>query len=306
MIMGRENLLLRQVLQYSVVLVGAALIIRQRYLFADRDQSNVKKKDPSTLLLNASSLNALKEEKGLTTTTTNVERVSLIGSTKVELAVKMHCESCARQVRGALEKRQGVTGVVIDLSNETVVVTGNGVVVSDLVSALKEVDREVRVVGTGADSVVPSHVGLPEEWGSAVVEFKGKIYAHGDIVGVVRIVQTSPEECYVETELSSLKPKTKYSLHVHEYGDTRSIPKTVGGRIQNSLIGEGIADGSGNLKQQKTAVPLHVWEMIGRSIVLYENDQPLYGAVIARSAGVGANTHKRLCTCDGTVIWEAK
>lgn len=54
---------------------------------------------------------------------------------------------------------------------------------------------------------------------------------------------------------------------------------------------------------------LRVVDLIGRSIVLYasedKSDPGLAAAVIARSAGVGEN-YKKLCTCDGTTIWEAK
>lgn len=53
---------------------------------------------------------------------------------------------------------------------------------------------------------------------------------------------------------------------------------------------------------------LRVADLIGRSIVVYEtedkSDPGLVAAVIARSAGVGEN-YKKLCTCDGTTIWEA-
>ncbi|KAL2902228.1 Copper chaperone for superoxide dismutase chloroplastic, partial [Bienertia sinuspersici] len=54
---------------------------------------------------------------------------------------------------------------------------------------------------------------------------------------------------------------------------------------------------------------LRVLDLIGRSVVLYasedKSDPGLAAAVIARSAGVGEN-YKKLCTCDGTTIWEAK
>jgi hypothetical protein len=53
---------------------------------------------------------------------------------------------------------------------------------------------------------------------------------------------------------------------------------------------------------------LQVSDLIGRAVVLYPNtDLSQVGteaAVIARSAGVGQN-YKQLCSCDGTVIWEA-
>lgn len=53
---------------------------------------------------------------------------------------------------------------------------------------------------------------------------------------------------------------------------------------------------------------LRVADLIGRSIVLYgtedKSDSGVTAAVIARSAGVGEN-YKKICTCDGTTIWES-
>lgn len=53
---------------------------------------------------------------------------------------------------------------------------------------------------------------------------------------------------------------------------------------------------------------LRVGDLIGRSIAVYgtqdRSDEGIAAAVIARSAGVGEN-YKKLCTCDGTTIWEA-
>lgn len=53
---------------------------------------------------------------------------------------------------------------------------------------------------------------------------------------------------------------------------------------------------------------LRVPELIGRSIAVYgtadKSDSGVAAAVIARSAGVGEN-YKKLCTCDGTTIWES-
>jgi hypothetical protein len=58
---------------------------------------------------------------------------------------------------------------------------------------------------------------------------------------------------------------------------------------------EGIAEYSG------TKEKLQVRDLIGRALVVYSG---ISAAVIARSAGVGEN-YKKLCLCDGTVIWES-
>ena len=57
-----------------------------------------------------------------------------------------------------------------------------------------------------------------------------------------------------------------------------------------------------------TIQKLRVADLIGRALVVYEtedkSDKGLTAAVIARSAGVGEN-YKKICTCDGTTIWES-
>lgn len=69
------------------------------------------------------------------------------------------------------------------------------------------------------------------------------------------------------------------------------------------------ADQSGEAFYTGKKEKLKVADLIGRAVVVYKTEdknsgQGLTAAVIARSAGVGEN-YKKLCTCDGTVIWEA-
>ncbi len=52
-----------------------------------------------------------------------------------------------------------------------------------------------------------------------------------------------------------------------------------------------------------------VWDIIGRALVVYDGEQaaegaPAVAAVIARSAVAGDN-NKKICACDGTIIWNA-
>jgi len=230
------------------------------------------------------------------------------GSLKVELAVKMHCNSCKQAVFDIVKKQNGVTDLNVDLEREIVMVTGS-FVIDDVVSALKQDGRNVRVIGSGSNekSLVPeAFAEVESEWIAAVGEFKGKLYSHGTAVGIVRLIQVETDKCAVEIDISGLEPSERCKLHIHTYGDTRQVPQTAGALFgKHSLVGEGVTDNKGRFKSHGV-VPIHVWEIIGRAIVLYENDRALCGTVIARSAGVGSNSEKRLCTCDGTVIWEAK
>ena len=69
-----------------------------------------------------------------------------------------------------------------------------------------------------------------------------------------------------------------------------------------------VADEKGEAFFSGVKEKLRVGDLIGRSIVVYgtedKSDSGVAAAVIARSAGVGEN-YKKLCTCDGTTIWEA-
>lgn len=222
-------------------------------------------------------------------------------SRSVELAVKMHCSSCEESVRRVLEEQSGVDSFTIDLSSETVLAQGT-FATDDVVRSLQNSGREVRVVGSGTTStrkVVPEEIGSDQEWSAAVAEFKGNIYGHGSVIGVIRMTQVSPEECLVETHLTGLKPETPHQVAIHEFGDLRNVPESVGKQVIQ--LTDAVSSEQGELATRQSS-PLKVWETIGRSVVIYEEEVPFVATVAARSAGIGANP-KRLCTCDGTVIW---
>ncbi|XP_068635343.1 copper chaperone for superoxide dismutase, chloroplastic/cytosolic-like isoform X2 [Aristolochia californica] len=110
--------------------------------------------------------------------------------------------------------------------------------------------------------------GVSEEFlvSAAVVEFKGPI-----IFGVVRLVQVHMELARVEANFSGLSPG-KHGWSINEFGDlTRGAAST--GKVFNPTC----------------------W---------ITSEEGIAAAVIARSAGVGEN-YKKICTCDGTVIWNS-
>ena len=89
------------------------------------------------------------------------------------------------------------------------------------------------------------------------------------------------------------------------------------GNLGNLVVNE-----EGHAEYSAVNSKVKVWDLIGRAVVIYEHEDDfgsgtkpsssedggvgsgIAAAVIARSAGVGEN-YKNLCTCDGTVIWEA-
>ncbi|MCL7048351.1 hypothetical protein MKW94_000013, partial [Papaver nudicaule] len=145
---------------------------------------------------------------------------------------------------------------------------------------------------------------------AAVAEFKGP-----EIFGVVRVAQVSMELARIEANFSGLSPG-KHGWTINEFGDlTRGAAST--GKVFNPIkatgqpLGDlGTLDALGNGEASFTGAKqmLRVADLIGRAIVVYETEDKsnsgVAAAVIARSAGVGEN-YKKLCTCDGTTIWEA-
>ncbi|KAI3985287.1 hypothetical protein MKX01_033601 [Papaver californicum] len=218
-----------------------------------------------------------------------------------EFMVDMKCEGCVKAVKNKLVTVDGVKGVEVDLSNQVVRVVGSSPV-KKMAFALEETGKKARLIGQGS----------PEDFlvSAAVAEFKGP-----DIFGVVRVAQVSMELARIEANFSGLSPG-KHGWTINEFGDlTRGAAST--GKVFNPIkstgqpLGDlGTLDALGNGEASFTSAKqmLRVADLIGRAIVVYESedksDSGVAAAVIARSAGVGQN-YKKLCTCDGTTIWEA-
>ncbi|XP_010546114.1 PREDICTED: copper chaperone for superoxide dismutase, chloroplastic/cytosolic isoform X2 [Tarenaya hassleriana] len=173
-----------------------------------------------------------------------------------------------------------------------------------MTEALEQTGRKARLIGQG----------VPEDFlvSAAVAEFKGP-----DIFGVVRFAQVNMELTRIEANFSGLSPG-KHSWSINEFGDlTRGAATT--GKIYNPLkdqtgrellgdLGTLEVDEKGEAFYSGKKERLKIVDLIGRAVVLYETEDKsatgITASVIARSAGVGEN-YKKLCTCDGTTIWEA-
>uniref|UniRef100_A0A7N0TVM4 Superoxide dismutase copper chaperone n=1 Tax=Kalanchoe fedtschenkoi TaxID=63787 RepID=A0A7N0TVM4_KALFE len=220
-----------------------------------------------------------------------------------EFMVDMSCDGCVKAVRTRLQTVEGVKSVEVDLSTQVVRVLGTSPV-KTLSEALEQTGRKARLIGQG----VPDNFLVS----AAVSEFKGP-----NIFGVVRFAQVSMELARIEATFSGLSPG-KHSWTINEYGDlTRGAAST--GKIYNPTnqeaaeellgdLGTLDADEKGEAFFSGVKRMLRVADIIGRSVVVYETEDKsvpgITAAVIARSAGVGEN-YKKLCTCDGTTIWEA-
>ncbi|XP_058187257.1 copper chaperone for superoxide dismutase, chloroplastic/cytosolic [Rhododendron vialii] len=228
---------------------------------------------------------------------------ALLPELLTEYMVDMKCDGCVNAVKNKLATVDGVKNVDVDLSNQVVRILGSSPV-KTMTKALEQTGRKARLIGQG----------VPEDFlvSAAVSEFKGP-----DIFGVVRLAQVNMELARIEANFSGLSPG-KHGWSINEFGDLTKGPSSTGkvfnpankatekqplgdlGTLEVDEKGEAFFSG---FKEQ-----LRVVDLIGRSIVMYEtedkSDPGLAAAVIARSAGVGEN-YKKLCTCDGTTIWEA-
>ncbi|GAB2300926.1 hypothetical protein Dimus_034961 [Dionaea muscipula] len=220
-----------------------------------------------------------------------------------EYMVDMKCEGCVNAVKNKLETIEGVKRVDVDLSNQVVRILGTTSVKS-MTDALAQTGRKARLIGQG----------VPEDFlvSAAVAEFKGP-----DVFGVVRLAQVNMELARIEANFSGLSPG-KHGWSINEYGDL-TTGATSTGNIYNPTnqrnvteavgdLGTFDADDKGEAFYSGTKPKLKIVDIIGRAIAVYEtedkSDSGITAAVIARSAGVGEN-YKKLCTCDGTTIWEA-
>lgn len=220
-----------------------------------------------------------------------------------EYMVDMKCEGCVNAVKSKLQTVEGVKNIEVDLSNQVVRILGNSPV-KTLTEALEQTGRKARLIGQG----------VPEDFliSAAVAEFKGP-----DVFGVVRLAQVNMELARIEANFSGLSPG-KHGWSINEYGDlTRGAAST--GKVFNPTaeatadqplgdLGTLDTDEKGEAFFSSVKEKLRVADLIGRSIAIYESedksDAGIAAAVIARSAGVGEN-YKKLCTCDGTTIWES-
>lgn len=139
------------------------------------------------------------------------------------------------------------------------------------------------------------------------------------------MVQVAPRMTIIDLSVRGLSPG-QYHVTIRETGDISRGPRSTGNvwdapRTQKDktpprgVLGtvEVLRNGVGTIFLDR---PIHIWEMIGRSIVVSrrkaelsekfdENDPDTLVGVIARSAGVWDND-KTVCSCSGKTVWEER
>ncbi|CAI5522618.1 unnamed protein product [Closterium sp. Naga37s-1] len=251
-----------------------------------------------------------------------------------EFMVDMSCQSCVKNVRGKLEPLEGVKLVDISLESQVVRVLGSATL-AQLEEALKKSGRKARLIGQGD----PSQLALT----AAVAEFKGPVI-HGVVrfaqvsMEEVRVeaqfdgLSPSTAHAWAVNEYGDLTRGADSTGRCYP-GEAPSAAVAADGpagdlgvlntddKVHASYaapstrlkpagdLGVLNTDDKGHASYAAPSTRLKVWDLIGRAVAVYDgadrsSSKGLAAAVIARSAGVGQN-YKSLCSCDGTIIWEA-
>lgn len=226
-------------------------------------------------------------------------------------AVPLHCDSCVKDVTGALEKVEGIAKVEANFKDQLFYIEGTAAP-SSIVSAIESTGRDAILRGSGKSNSA----------GVCILE----AHANGvsdPVRGLARMVQVSDSRTLVDLTLRGVSPGT-YHATVRETGDISRGATSTGGiwEAVKSLAGlsqpRGVfgtiqvgKDGRGSAFLDR---PLSIWEIIGRSMVVskqqqegaFQTEDPdtLVG-VIARSAGVWDN-NKTVCSCSGKTVWQER
>ncbi|KAF5395020.1 Copper chaperone for superoxide dismutase [Paragonimus heterotremus] len=174
--------------------------------------------------------------------------------------------------------------------------------VSTLLQKIREAGYPALFRGASSDSKSMQNC----DFGSGVAT----ILKREIVCGVCRLFQPSEETLIVDVSVDNLPPERHITLAVHVLGDLSGAAESCGDVFVNhqgcsGKLGSFLSDsnGRGMLVTENTDIKL--WEVIGRSVVLHDEDSQTRIAcgVIGRSATLRSNT-KKVCACSGQTMWE--
>ncbi|RMZ76201.1 hypothetical protein DV737_g4921, partial [Chaetothyriales sp. CBS 132003] len=211
-------------------------------------------------------------------------------------AVPLHCESCVKDVSGALHKLEGICKVEANLDEQLILIEGTAAP-SAIVSAIHSTGRDAILRGSGKTNSA----------GVCILETHSKSVPD-HVRGLARMVQLADKLTLVDLSLQGVSPGT-YHATVRESGDISQGAASTGGIWEAITSLGGFAktkadheprgvfgtvevgqDGRGSSFLGR---PVSMWEIIGRSMVvtkqaegpLRQEDADTLVGVIARSAG---------------------
>ena len=129
--------------------------------------------------------------------------------------------------------------------------------------------------------------------------------------GIVRLIQEN-SQFKAEGNVSGLDAG-EYDVSVNEFGDISDSCNSTGAPVKRTLesgivtecgiLGKLHCDEGGKAKFSLISPHLSLSACVGRSLVISSSAAKVACGIIGRSAGVTENA-KKVCACDGKVIWE--
>ncbi|KAG7127072.1 Superoxide dismutase 1 copper chaperone like protein [Verticillium longisporum] len=232
----------------------------------------------------------------------------------------MTCDSCVKAVSDSLYQLKGITKVDANLKDQLVSVEGTAAP-SAIVDAIQATGRDAILRGSGASnsaavSILESFY-QPSEVSSAETPDDGR---KREVRGLARMVQVSPTTTLIDLTVRGVTPGT-YRATIRSSGDLHDGAASTGGMWTEGKEGGSPKGELGSFTVDKDGKasaflnhPFHIWEIIGRAMVVskqddaaapLKNDADTLVGVVARSAGMWDND-KTVCSCTGKTLWEER
>ncbi|XP_013404594.1 copper chaperone for superoxide dismutase isoform X1 [Lingula anatina] len=239
------------------------------------------------------------------TTLTDDVLLKMSDSAKIEFAVQMTCQKCVDEIKKNLNNVKGIQSLEINLEKEQVIVE-TSLPSEEVKQLLEQSGKRAVIMGYGSGSV-------SQHLGAAVAMIEGPV----SVKGVTRLVQIDENKCVIDGTLDGLTPG-KNQLSIHELGDI-SLGCESCGKIYNPPnssdkkpigdLGQVLADETGRAVFRMESDKIKVWDVIGRSMIIAGAKASVLSrmgcGIIARSAGLFQNS-KKICACDGVVLWDER
>lgn len=166
---------------------------------------------------------------------------------------------------------------------------------TEIESKLATLFSQIKLVGVGNSSKSTDVSGVA-------------IIGGPSVRGVVRLFEDEGS-LFAEGTVSGLHSGT-YSVSVNQFGDISNSCISTGDPIMkkgdaspSGTLGDIKGAGEGDTRFVLMSERLSISECIGRSLVLRDLTSKVACGIVGRSSGVLEN-NKKICACDGKVIWE--
>jgi len=239
----------------------------------------------------------------------NFPTTKMLPSYQATFSVDMTCNTCIKDISGALSKLPGIQNTEFSLPNK-ILTTTSTTPPSAIISAIQNTGRTAILRGSGkANSAAVCILETPPP------STPPSVPEPSPVRGLARLIELSDRITLLDITLTGL-PKGGYTASIRQSGDISNGAQSMGGMFsgfegdRKGGLGRLEVDAQGR-GQMVGEVDWRVWEMVGRGM-LVEPESPgdarregLVMGVVARSAGVWEN-EKVVCGCSGKTVWEER